>query len=284
VAAILALASSVLWGSADFLGGTMARRVAPLAVVGGSQAVAFVLLVPFTILVGAWDDPTGYLPWAIAAGVVGFLALGAFYAALAVGTMGVVAPVAATGVVVPVAVGLLSGERPGAAAYVGIVVAVLGVVLASGPEVRAVEQHEARGGWRALVLAGIAAVGFGLVLVLVAGGAESSVPMTLLVQRATSVVVVLGLVVVLRRRGGLTRRDLPMLAAIGVLDVAANGTYALASTTGLLAVVAVLGSLYPVVTAALARIVHGERLQRVQLVGVVLALAGVALIAFGDAG
>jgi drug/metabolite transporter (DMT)-like permease len=198
--------------------------------------------------------------------------------------MGVVAPVAATGVVVPVAVGLLSGERPGAAAYVGIVVAVLGVVLASGPEVRAVEQHEARGGWRALVLAGIAAVGFGLVLVLVAGGAESSVPMTLLVQRATSVVVVLGLVVVLRRRGGLTRRDLPMLAAIGVLDVAANGTYALASTTGLLAVVAVLGSLYPVVTAALARIVHGERLQRVQLVGVVLALAGVALIAFGDAG
>ncbi len=287
--AVLALLSSALWGSADYLGGTVSRRLSPVVVVGVSQTLALLLLVPAVLLLGAPSDPGGYLPWALAAGVVGPAALMTFYAALSIGTMGVVAPVAATGVVVPVAIGLFGGERPTGLQLIGIAAAVAGVVLASGPEVRAVETHEARGGARSLVLAGLAAVGFGLTLWLIAGGSASSVGMTLLVQRVTSVTLFVSAAVVVvwsgrpGRPGGPAARDLPVLLAVGAADVAANGLYALASRSGLLSVVSVLGSLYPVATALLARFLDDERLRPVQLVGVAVALVGVVLIGAGGA-
>lgn len=283
MAALLALLSSVLWGSADFLGGTLSRRADSVAVVGASQVMAFCLVAPTVLLLGAAADPDGYLPWALAAGVVGPTALVTFYAALALGTMGVVAPVSATGAVVPVVIGLASGERPPVAQLLGIGLAIVGVVLASGPELRAVETHEARGGARALGLALLAALGFGLTLWLIAGGSRSSVGMTLLVQRGTSAALFLLGFAVLRRSGGLVRTDWLVLLAIGVGDVAANGLYAVASRSGLLSVVAVLASLYPVATAVLARVFHHERLRPVQVTGVTVALAGVLLIAAGGA-
>ena len=135
--AVLALLSSVMWGSADFLGGTLTRRAHAVAVVAASQVLSLVLVLPFALATGAFDDPTGYLPWAFAAGVIGMVSLVAFYAALATGTMGVVAPIAATGVVVPVAFGLIGGDRPHALQLVGVGLAIAGVVLASGPEIRA---------------------------------------------------------------------------------------------------------------------------------------------------
>jgi len=94
------------------MGGTLSRRLPAFIVVGASQAIALLVLVPVIFVLGATGDPTGYLPWGIAAGVLGMVSLVAFYEALAVGTMGVVAPIAATGVVVPVAIGLGQGERP----------------------------------------------------------------------------------------------------------------------------------------------------------------------------
>lgn len=287
MSAVLALLSSAMWGSADYLGGRISRRLSPIVVVGVSQALALALLVPAVLLLGAPADPGGYLPWALAAGVVGPAALATFYAALSIGTMGVVAPVAATGVVVPVAIGLLEGERPSALQLAGIAAAVTGVVLASGPEVRGVETHEARGGARSLVLAALAAVGFGLTLWLIAGGSASSVGMTLLAQRITSVglfTLVAVVATVSRWSGrphGPARRDLPALLVVGVADVGANGLYALASRSGLLSVVSVLGSLYPVATALLARFIEDERLRPVQLAGVTVALVGVVLIAAG---
>ena len=284
VTAVLALFSSALWGTADFVGGTLTRRAHAFAVVGSSQAFALAVILPLAWWVGAFGDPRGYLPWAVAGGLVGMGALVAFYGALSIGTMGVVAPVAACGVVVPVAIGLAQGERPSPLAYLGIVLAIVGVVLASGPEIRGVEEGTGKGGWRALGLAATAAVGFGLVLWMVAQGAKSSVPMTLLTQRASSVSAALLVLLVVRRMGGLRRGDAPALAVVGVFDVSANGCYALATQSGLLAVVAVLGSLYPVATIVLARFIHGERLVRVQQYGVAAALVGVALIGAGGTG
>jgi drug/metabolite transporter (DMT)-like permease len=156
-------------------------------------------------------------------------------------------------------------------------------VLASGPEVRSRDGSagRARGAHRPLLLAGVAAVGFGTVIVCVAHGAQTSTVMMLLVMRATSVgalvaIAAFGLVQV---RAG--RADLPILVAIGVGDVGANAAMAVATTRGLLSVVAVLSSLYPAVTVLLARAVHDERLKRVQAVGVLVALTGVVLIAGG---
>ena len=137
------------------------------------------------------------------------------------------------------------------------------------------------------MLALLAAAGFGAVLVLIAEGARTSVVMTLLTMRLSAVVALTGLLLAAApRRGidlGVPRAALPLVAAVGLGDVLANGAFALASGTegALVSVTAVLASLYPVVTVLLARQLHGERLRRVQVAGVAGALAGVALLAGG---
>ena len=276
MSAVLALLSSVMWGIADFLGGTASRRLSPFAVIGVSQAIALAGLLIVAGATAAYDDPSGYVGWALAAGVVGLIALSAFYVALASGTMGVVAPIAAVGVIVPIAVGLARGESPSALQLSGAAVTVLGVVLASGPELR-----NGPGGVRPMLLALVAAAGFGGVLVFVAEGSDDSVTMTLLLMRVVTVAVVGGAALVVRNVGGLARTDVPLLAVIGAFDVAANACYAVASQSGLVSLTAVLASLYPAVTVLLARQIHGERLRRIQDAGVGVTLAGVVLMAAG---
>jgi drug/metabolite transporter (DMT)-like permease len=278
VSVLLALLSSLLWGSADFLGGTAARRLPAAVVVGVSQAIALVLLVPVALLVGSRPDS---LLSGAAAGVVGVVALGAFYMALAGGTMGVVAPIAALGALLPVTVGLARGEVPSGLQVAGIAVAIAGVVLASGPELSGGASP------RPLLLAAGAAVGFGLVAVLLADGSKGpagGVVVALLVMRLASVALMAAVFLGARLRGfraGVVRRDLGLLAAIGIGDVAANAAYALASRGALLSVVSVLASLYPVITVLLARQLHAERLRPVQVAGVLGTLGGVALLAAG---
>jgi drug/metabolite transporter (DMT)-like permease len=287
VAALSALLAALLWGTADYLGGTAARRLPVASVLGVQQLVALLGLVPLAAVIGAFDEPRAYVLPGIFAGLAGMVALAAFYRALATGTMGVVAPIAALGVVVPIALSLQDGERPGPAQLVGMAVAVVGVVLASGPEI----SGRGRGGAMPLLLAGLAALGFGAVLVLVAeasggeGGSLGAIVMTLLTMRLASVCVLTVLLVAFApTRGveiGVRRGDLPVLVAIGVFDVGANGAYALASQSDLVSVSAVLASLYPVATVLLARRFQAELLGGVQLVGVALALVGVVLLAGG---
>jgi drug/metabolite transporter (DMT)-like permease len=274
VPAVLALLSSVLWGAADFAGGTASRRLHPLAVVGVSQLAGLIAVTAWAAAAGDLGLPLDYLPWAVAAGLTGLVGLAAFYEALASGTMGIVAPVAALGVVVPVAAGLLGGESPAVLQLVGVAVAIVGVVLASGPEIGG-------GARRPLALAALAAVCFGFVLVFVKNGSETSAPMTLVGMRLTTVPIVAVVAVLARSRGGVSVADLPLLAAIGLGDAGANLAFGFASQGDALAIVAVLGSLYPVVTTLLAWFLHHERLRRVQQVGVAAALGGVVLIAGG---
>jgi len=281
VAVLLALLSSVLWGSADFLGGLVSRRRLAAVVVGLSQAAGLLTVLVIALAVGAFDDPTGYLPWAVASGLAGMVGLVCFYAALAAGTMGVVSPIAALGVVVPVVVGLARGERPAALQLVGIAVAIVGVVLASGPEL------QGRAGARPLLLAAVAALGFGLALLFIAEGSQSSTIMTLVTMRATSVTVLTVALLVALARGASRSvlavgwADLALVAVVGVGDLLANLAFGAASRRDDVSVVSVLGSLYPVMTVLLARFVLGERLGRAQTWGVAGALAGVVLIATG---
>jgi len=256
---VLALLSSLLWGSADFLGGILSRRLPAVLVVACSQVAGLLAVGVVAVASGALDAPTGYLPWALAAGLTGVIGLVAFYAALAAGTMGVVSPIAALGVVVPVLVGFAQGERPGSLQVVGIVIAIAGVVLASGPEL------SGKAGVRPLVLAVVAAFGFGGALLSIAKGSRE-----VRAKRAGA-----------PRGARLEARDLVLLAVVGVADAAANLTFGWASTRGLVSVAAVLGSLYPVVTVLLAWLLLHERLGRVQTIGVAGALAGVVLIGAG---
>jgi drug/metabolite transporter (DMT)-like permease len=276
VAVLLALLSSALWGLSDFLGGTLARRLPALVVVAVSQGAALLALLPLVALLGA---RTSWVP-GLLAGVAGAIGLACFYGALAQGTMGVVAPLAATGAVVPVVVGLVRGEQPGALQAGGIVVALLGVVLASGPELTGGASS------RPLLLAAVAAVCFGTVMTLLAEGSDGpagAVLVTMLALRVSQVALVLPAALV---RGELSRGTgwvaaLPLLLVVGAVDVTANSAFAFATRGGLLSVVAVLGSLYPVVTVLLARQVHRERLRAVQVAGVAGTLLGVALLSAG---
>ena len=244
-----------------------------------SQAVG---LVGLAVLVTARGQPAPALSqlWpAAAAGAAGAAALGAFYHGLAIGTMSIVAPISATGAVIPVAVGLAGGDRPSGLQVAGVAIAVLGVVLAS----RELEE-EGRGARRArrsVALALVAAIGFGSFFVGMDRAADADLYWALLLARSSSVAVAALAMAALRPPFAVPGRRLPALALVGVLDTSANALYAWASTEGLLSLVAVLGSLYPVVTVLLARAVLGERVRPVQNLGIVAALLGVVLIAGG---
>ncbi|MEU4114576.1 EamA family transporter [Kitasatospora sp. NPDC028055] len=285
--ALLALAASLLTGLGDFGGGILTRRLPALAVVVVSQATAAAVLLLAVLATGGWADASPALWYAVAAGVIGPFAMLAFYRALALGPMGVVSPLATVGVAVPVGLGLALGERPGPAQLAGIAVAVAGVVLAGGPE---------RGGpaaaRTALLLTLAAAFGFGANMSLLAqASAGGGLLLVLCVQRLVNIAVG-GAALLYSLRGvyslrgaadgGLLpglRARLPLLTAVGLLDVAGNAAYASASHGGSAAVAAVLASLYPVVTALLARGVLKERLRPVQVVGAGLAVAGTLLLA-----
>jgi drug/metabolite transporter (DMT)-like permease len=287
------------------MGGVVSRRVRPLVVVAVAHLIAGLTMVVIAAATHSFGVPRGYLPWAVAAGGVGLVALVAFYGALSTGTMGIIAPIAGTGAVVPVIFGLVSGESPSGLQIAGIAAAVCGVILASGPEISA-RGGPGGGGTRPLLLALVAAIGFGFVFVLIHKAATHNVVMTLLAMRATSVTIValIGIGYLVRYRsmtrpdsgytarhaapvpaearyGGLRRRNLPVIAMVGWTDAGANGLYGYASRHGLVSVTAVLASLYPAVTVLLARFIEGERMRRIQDIGVGLAMCGVVLLAAG---
>ncbi|POX40678.1 hypothetical protein C3486_12825 [Streptomyces sp. Ru73] len=284
--AIFALATSLLWGAADFGGGLLTRRMRALTVVVVSQTIAAAVLGVIVVATGAWHTAEPRLWFAVAAGVVGPAAMLCFYRALALGPMGVVSPLASLGtVLVPLGVGFALGERPGPTQVAGMIVAVIGVVLAGGPQ---------RGGGsvtrEAILLTLVAAFGFGAVMAFISAASTSvtGLFLALFVQRLCNVLVGGAALFAATRRGtpalpeggmAAVRAALPALAFVGIADVAANGTYALATQSGPVTVAAVLASLYPVVTAVAAMGLLKERLRAVQTAGASLALAGSALLA-----
>jgi drug/metabolite transporter (DMT)-like permease len=278
-AAALAIFSSLVWGAADFGGGLLARRRPLLSVLFVSQGSA-VLVAVVLVAIDPSDRPgAAGVAWGVAGGILGAGALSAFYRGLSIGTMSIVAPVSAVGAVVPVAVGVAGGERPGALQLVGIAVALAGIGLAAREPGGGVPAGAARA---ALGFAGLAALGFGLFFVAVdETSSRAGVPWVLVTVRLGEVVVLGVAFLALRPRVPRGARALAPVAAIGLLDVTANATYALATTRGLLSVVSVLGSLYPAVTVVLARLVLGERVSRTQEAGVAATLAGVLAITAG---
>jgi drug/metabolite transporter (DMT)-like permease len=281
VAAVLAIASSISWGLSDFLGGVQSRRNALLAVLVLSQGLALVLLVSAVLAGAPTEHDTTATLLAAGSGTFGMLALAAFYHALTIGTMSIVAPISATGTAIPVLVGLLSGEEPSAVQIAGIALAGLGVVLAARAA-PAADEAEERDNRKAILLALFAAVGFGTFFAAMDRAEESAdVAWVLLAARTMDVGVLLLACAVLRPPLPRDAGSLLPIAAIGVLDLLANLLFVLATSRGLLSVVGVLGSLYPVITVLLARIVLDERLTRAQARGVLITLMGVVALAAG---
>ncbi|GAA3124595.1 EamA family transporter [Streptomyces rectiviolaceus] len=284
--ALFALATSLMYGLADFGGGLLTRRIPALTVVVASQTIAVIVLGVIVVATGGWTEWGPQLWFAVAAGLLGPVAMLAFYKALAIGPMSVVSPLASVGVVVPVGVGLFLGERPGIPQFAGLTVAIVGIVLAGGPELRGAPVQR-----QAVLLTLLAAFGFGAVLALISEASSNltGLFLALFVQRVTNVAAGGAALFVSVKRGGVALPEgtgmgliwaaLPALAFVGLADVAANGTYSMAAQNGPVTLAAVLSSTYPVITALAARAVLKERLRGVQAAGAGLALVGTVLLA-----
>ncbi|HZP74317.1 MAG TPA: DMT family transporter [Gaiellaceae bacterium] len=274
LALALALGSSVAWGTADFAGGSLTKQLPTFAVTVWSQSAGLVALV---VVVAAREHVgTRAFLLGLAAGAGGGAGLAAFYKALSLGTMSVVSPLVACGALVPFVVSIATGERPSTVALVGALLALGGAVLASMEERRA--ESPARS--QALVLAVLAAGALGLfVYFLGLGSREGDALSALFGARVGSLTLLVALAVGRRAPLRVAPRMLAPVAAVGLGDVGANALFAFASGHGLLSIVSLLGSLYPVVTVLLAHVLLGERLTRAQQAGVAVALAGVAAIA-----
>jgi drug/metabolite transporter (DMT)-like permease len=279
-AVLLALGSSLSFGIADFFGGVVTRRHAVLVVLLVSQAAGLAGIAIVVLVRGDGPPNAEFVPLALAASVLGVVGLAALYRGLAIGMMSVVAPIAATASCAAVLAGIATGEAPTRLQGGGIALALGGVILVS----LARNEGTAHAGLAAGAGLGlVAAASFGAFLIVFDHAATDDPYWATFVLRLGSValLVVVALAVGPRPSRALGAATFLLLVTVGLLDVAGNALFAVASTKGVVGVVAVLSSLYPVVTVALARIVLKERLHARQAVGVVCALAGVALIAAG---
>ena len=277
----LSLASAASWGISDFLGGLQTRRLSVLAVLAISQPAGLFLIALLIVLIGADSISAEKFAVACLAGAASLGGLAAFYSAMAMGTVSVVAPIASLGVVVPVAYGLANGESPSAIQLAGLIPAIAGVVILSYEE-RPEQASSARAARLSVVLAIVAGLGFGIFFTGLDIASPDRPGWAIFAVRVGGVATVLAALLVIRPRFAGVRAAWPVLIVIGAFDVLANALFAIASTKGVLPVVAVGGSMYPAFTVALAHGVLGERLATVQWTGVVLALAGVAMIAAGS--
>lgn len=276
MAVLLALLSATTFGVGDFFGGLAARRAAAAAVVLWSHVVGLLLIVASTAVVTG-EATLGAVAVGALGGLAGAAGVGLLYGALSIGPMSAVAPVTALlAAAVPVATGFARGERPATLAVVGMVGALVAIVLVSAEGGGSLRPSDPR----AVVLALGAGLGFGLFFVALSYTDDGAGMWPIVGARIASVTT-LGLLAVGRRFDPAIPRDSTrrLTIAAGALDVLANVLFLLAARQGLLSIVSVLSSLYPVSTVVLAHLVLKERYARLQQVGMAIALPATVLMA-----
>jgi len=278
MAAALALTACLCYGVSNFLGPLLSRENPQYVVLISGQVVAFVVSAAVVLAEGNAVPASDELAAGLIAGVGNAVGVAAFYRAASLGPLSVAAPIGATAAIMPVAIGVAGGESLALDQVAGIVLAVGGVVLAARRESTAGPRGDVRG---CALWAIASAAGFGVFLSAMAPASDGGTFWAVLVSRVSLLVVLFGVAAATGAALRVRVSNLPKLALPGVLLFAGTVTYTQATAEGQLSVVSVLGSLFPVVTVALAFVLLGERLSRAQSAGVVAALAGVVLLAAG---
>jgi drug/metabolite transporter (DMT)-like permease len=277
MATLLALLSSLLWGSADYHAGNLTKKYPAMVVLGINQAFGLLFGITLVIISQEWIAPNlssdGYLINGVLAGLSGYAGLLCLYAGLSTGRMGVVSPISSLSVLIPLSFALFVGDeslsRP---VTLGVIAAIIGVFLSGGPEVSSGLP------FKPILLALGAACGFGAALTFMSIGSEISSLLTMTSMRVATFTITVGYFVNRGNFGGVQKKHIPLLIGIGISDFLANLLLGVATTKGLVSIAMVLGALYPIATAVLAFIFLHERLQKVQYIGIILAVGGVAVI------
>ena len=276
ITVVLGLAAAVLYGVGDFAGGIGARKVTAVTVLLLSYPVGAVLMAAMLPFFGGGLDGRS-LGYGAAGGLAGLVGVVVLYGLMTVAPINIVSPVSAVlAAIVPVAAGVLLGERPQLAAWVGIVLGLGAVVLVS----RTTDAHpHGRIPPRIIALACVSGVGFGLYFVALARAGDGTGLWPLVVSRVSSALLI---VPIAKLRGGFTlvrdRRLLGVIVLAGACDALANMCFLLASREGFLSIASVLTSLYPATTVLLAVVLLHEHVSRIQQVGLGLAGAAIVLI------
>ena len=263
------LLSALFYGAGDFLAGLASRRDPALRVVALTHPLSALALLLLAALLGQPLPTRTDLLWGAASGLVGLVAVIAFYRALALGPMGAVSVGAgALSVAVPVGAGLFAGESLGLRGGLGA----LGVLVGTG--LLSVQPGE-RGAGNGVGLGLLAGLGFGLFFVLLGQAHSPGVLWTLAAARLASSLVSVPLAA---RQVGLRPQAPGLSLAAFPGDMLGNLFYLLAVQGSGLAIGALFSSLYPAVTTLMAVLVLRERLRAAQWLGVAFALAGAALL------
>jgi len=282
VAVALALLTSLAYGLSNYIGPRLARD-APLYLLlvvgqGCSLVLAGVVVVGFGDPLPPGDD----LAYAALAGLGNAGGLVLLYRAAAIGPLSVVMPIGALGAAVPVVVGVAGGDGVTVLKVAGMVLALAGVVLVArrplGAAAPAAVVSPSGHKTGAVVLAAGSALCFGTFLAAMGPAAHDSAPWAVLVSRMSLLVILVALATRLGAFRNVAVRTLPLLAVPGLLLFSGTLAYAAATREGDLSVVSVLGSLFPVVTVALALALDRERLSGPQALGVAGTIAGVVLL------
>ncbi|MDT0260751.1 EamA family transporter [Jatrophihabitans lederbergiae] len=275
MAVLFALFAAAAYGVSDFLGGLASRRAAAVTVLLVSYPVGALLMAGALPFYGG-PVTASTLWWSIAGGGAGLAGVALLYSALAQAPMNIISPVTAVmSAVVPVLGGVVQGERPHLLAWLGIALGLVAVVLIS----RQPEDHpHGPVGWRPLMMAVLAGVGFGAYFICLAQSDTDSGIWPVVISRGVSAVLLVPIAFAGSKFVRMSSGALGLAAVAGVLDAGANVAFLLASRHGLLSLSGVITALYPAGTVLLAVLILKEHTGRVQRAGLGLATAAVVLL------
>lgn len=271
----LSLAACLGWGIADFIGGLKSKSLPTLTVLLLANLFGFTVVASVALFMAGPGPSRETILWSLIAGVSAAFTMVIFYKAMAVGRMSIVAPISATGVALPVIFGLVSGEPITGLQGFGLAAAAIGSILA-GWELNEDGRSVATKG---LGLAVTAAIAIGISFIITDNAAEKSPYWAAFYLRLAYFIIILGLALALKPNLRVDRRNLPVIAVGGILDNLAGFSFTIATSLGLLTIVSVVSSMYPVVTVLLSVFLLKERPARHQYLGVCLAILGIGFIA-----
>lgn len=272
IAALFALSAAMAWGSSDFTGGVVTRRVGPIHTMFVSYVVAFVILVGIALFRLEPISNAADLTWGALGGVFGMVGFGFLLRGFATGRMGLVAPVSGVlATALPVIFSVFNEGLPRLLQLVGFGLALVSIWLLSRPE-------KFGGRPAGLGMAVMAGLGFGSFFIALDQIGENAVFWPLAAGRLAAFASVLLFAFFTRQSVFPKASPLGLLFLLGCLDVGGNLFFLLAVQTGRLDVAAVLASLYPAVTAIWARLIVKEHMTGLQVFGLVIAIVAIVLI------